>query len=480
MERVNLISRLRLFVSLFAFVALVAAASDALAKPRVGVLVFQGPGETAFRAKVVKALKTNGYQIVGGKQLAATASSAGVSLDGDSGFATVAKELAISAFVAGDIGKKKATFTVRNGADGSVISEASFAGPNPAKIKAAVAAGFWKKLGGAVAKGTPPSGAKTKSAVAEEAEPADNEEDKSSGSSDSSSDSSSSSSSSEEKTEEKSSEGEEEKPAPKPRKKKAAAEAEAASGQPGALKALSVGLGAKAFWRKFEPHQDRDTSLSSYSISPGAAGVLWLDVFPAAFAMDGFAANVGLTGGFEKGLAITSKSKDGLTKFTTDYSAFDVGVKVRFPLDGIIPFVAGTYGKQTYKLTPQGGANRPDGVLDVDYSYVQGTVGASFALAPEFSLDAQVAYIQVLNPGAMIRSSDYFPRSKAYGADLGLSAIYYATPLIGVRAGFDFRQYGHSFNVKDGDAHIVGGAIDRYVSLFAGVEIALDASPAAP
>ena len=116
----------------------------AAGKARVGVLSLRGAGEGVVRAKISAALKANGFLVVGSEQLESSASGLGVSLDSDKGVVAVARELNISAFVSGELSKKKASLTVRNGADGAVLGDDSFAGPNPKKIAAAVGSTFWR------------------------------------------------------------------------------------------------------------------------------------------------------------------------------------------------------------------------------------------------------------------------------------------------------------------------------------------------
>ncbi len=107
------------------------SARRAAGKARVGVLSLRGAGEGVVRAKISAALKANGFLVVGTEQLESSASGLGVSLDSDKGLRAVAKELNVSAFVGGELSKKKASLTVRNGADGSVLGDDSFAGANP-------------------------------------------------------------------------------------------------------------------------------------------------------------------------------------------------------------------------------------------------------------------------------------------------------------------------------------------------------------
>src|SRR5207244_10938301 len=66
--------------------------------------------------------------------------------------------------------------TVRNGADGAVNAEESWTAPNPRKLAADIGKTFWRRLGSAIERGKPPSGAKKASKVAAAEAPEDNED----------------------------------------------------------------------------------------------------------------------------------------------------------------------------------------------------------------------------------------------------------------------------------------------------------------
>src|SRR6185295_14254490 len=135
------------------------------------------PQEALIRKAVMQAIKANGYDMIKSRQIETTASSIGASLDSNEGWKALAKELALSAFVTGEVGRKKATLTVRNGADGAVNAEETWTGANPRKLAAEVAKTFWRRLGAAVERGKAPSGAKKASKVPVAADaPEDNEE----------------------------------------------------------------------------------------------------------------------------------------------------------------------------------------------------------------------------------------------------------------------------------------------------------------
>ena len=152
---------------------LVSTAAEAAPK-RIGVPKFDGVQEALVRKKVMQILKAHGYDLAKSREMEIGLANTGALLDNDEGFQKVAKELALSAIVTGEIGKKRAKIAVHDGKDGSLLGEASFAGANPRKIMAEVGRDFWKKLGGAIERGKTPSGAKKPQKVVAEA-PEDDE-----------------------------------------------------------------------------------------------------------------------------------------------------------------------------------------------------------------------------------------------------------------------------------------------------------------
>jgi hypothetical protein len=135
---------------------------------RCGILKFHGPAEGATRNAVGESVHDNSCQIVGAIQIDKTAKRLGVKLNSNDSFRSVAKELGITSFIGGEVTKKKATLTIRNGEDGAVAGDAVFLGANPRKLAAGVQKNFWKKLGSAIEGGHAPSGAKA-AVVAQEA-----------------------------------------------------------------------------------------------------------------------------------------------------------------------------------------------------------------------------------------------------------------------------------------------------------------------
>lgn len=457
-------------------VGLFAVDASAAGKAHVGVLSLRGAGEGVVRAKISAALKANGFQIVGAEQLESSASSLGVSLDSDKGLVAVAKELNVSAFIGGELNKKKAALTVRNGADGSVLGDDSFPGANPKKIAAAVGATFWRQLGPAVRQGKPPSGAKTKAVIAEEAPPPEEAADEAPPER--------APPAAEERPRKKSrrvAEAEPEAaPPPEPdadvsRPRAKRAEPEEESGPEGALPALTLGIGASGMNRSLSWHQDVNNVLAPYSLPAGPQAAVWLEAYPAAFSNSGFASRIGVFGEFNQGFGVNSTANGGATKLTTAFQDFLAGAKLRWPVNIFAPYLSVAYGAQSFKLTAQGGT--PPMIPSVAYKFVRIGVGSRADFTPHFSADLGFAFMLLTDAGknaGEIKSSTYFPGTTGNAIDIGASLAYRFTKIIGARLGVDFRQYGLSANPATGASLIAGGATDRYIFFGAGVELVLD------
>lgn len=489
-------ARLGLGLALCAAAIAWAGPSRAAPGPRVGVIPFAGAGEGPLRAVVLKALQANGLVAVGGKQIEGTAAKLGVKLDEDAGFAAVARELGVTAFVTGEAGKKRATVTIRDGADGSVAAETLFSGADPKKLKAALAGGFWRRLGSAIGRCRPPAGAKAKAEVAEESAPADEEAHEEAGAAETSRKETGVAAPAvadreAEQTAKPAAPGpdpegdtenspDEEAPPPK-RRRRPAAPSPAPAAPPGQATppiALEVGVGGKAVFRRLTWHQDVQMKLAPYTLSPGAEVGSWVELYPAALVTDGPAGDLGIFGSFDYGLGVKSKTPDG-SLLTTKFQDFLVGLKFRLPLGVFNPFVSAAYGQQSFRLESASGSAP---IPAVAYKLGRFGAGARLVLARALFLDFEGAYLRVTDLGTQpgeIGSTASFPRGTAYGIDADASVGIRIGSVLALRAGVDFRQFGLDFHVLPTDPLIVGGAVDRTIAVWAGLEVALDGAPPA-
>ncbi|HEY2730711.1 MAG TPA: hypothetical protein VGK52_12290 [Polyangia bacterium] len=477
--------------------------SAAAEKKRVGVPKFDGPQEAVIRKAVMHALKGGGYEVVGSREIDAAAKSAGAELDANDGFKAVAKELAISAFVTGEVGKKKAKLTVRTGSDGSVTGEGSFAGANPRKIAAEVRDGFGRRLGSAVDRGHAPAGAKKPQAPAPEPEVAEDDKDEGGGAAEGGDEGDKAT-----KSESKSKKGKEaeneEAPAGSSSSgpeetvaKKAPSEPEGEAAAVGP-RALDIGIGFGGFSRSLSYNQDLFGTLRQYKLALGPAATVTLLVFPGAFAVGGVAANIGIEANIEQAFGVTSTVpmsttfQNGAT-FGTIVHDYYIGGRFRFVLAGghELAVTAGG-GEHAFSFRDGSGPNDIRANLNIPdtiYRYIRGGVVGRFELPSGVTLGLGGAYRYILNkagqistgpvynPDGSVQIQGFFPYLAVAGIDVDATLGYHITPSIEARVGVNLRRYFYAMNSSPTQCamgcdflpsgaqvnQVAGGAIDQYI-----------------
>lgn len=241
--------------------------------------------------------------------------------------------------------------------------------------------------------------------------------------------------------------------------------------------ALEFGIGAKALFRQLAWTSDaRAAGLGPYSLTPGPETGAWFEFYPAAFGTAGFAANVGLFGRLDYGFGVATTLANS-TNVATKFRDFMAGLKVRIPLGMMIPNVSVAYGQQTFEIAP---AMSTLDLPKVAYSFIRPALGTRVVFAPGVALDVAAAYLMVIDPGSgagYVKGSNFFPNATSLGFDLSASLAYRISGAIGARGGVELRQY--SLTMNDSTAPTVGGAVDRYITMFAGIEVVLDGEGAA-
>jgi hypothetical protein len=475
-------ARLRFLIVLVAVLAWSASASAE--KKRVAVPRFDGPQEGIVRKAVMQVLKGDGYEVVGAKEIDGAAKSTGAQLDSNDGFKTVAKELSINAFVTGEVSKKKAKLTVRNGADGSVSGEGAFGGANPAKIAADVRDGFSRRLGSAVERGRAPSGAKkpTAAPVAEAEEPDDNSGAASGG-------------------------GNDTPPSSKPASKPAAAAAndeappaasessaapeetvarkapEPEGGEATGPRALDLMIGFGGFSRSLDYNQPF-SNLRSYNLPLGPSFALRVVAYPLGFVTGRFIAGLGLELSLDEAFGVTSSVPMDAAfptggNFSTIIHDRYGGGRLRFILGGVHElalFAGGGEHAFAFRNGSDGSDRSQLSIPDTIYRYSRFGVDARFELPGGMTARLSGAYRVVLNQGGQIAQAAYmdqaglhpgfFPYLTVAGVDFNAELGYKVTPSIEARAGVSLKRYFYSMNSAPSDIAqgnlAAGGAVDQY------------------
>jgi hypothetical protein len=463
------------------------ASTAAAAAKRVGVPKFDGPQEALTRKKVMQILKSQGYELVKSREIEAS----GISLDSNDGYKALAKELALSAIVTGELSPKKARISVRDGSDGSVSGEGSFSGANPRKVAAEVGKSFWRRLGSAVERGKVPSGAKKPQAspVAESAEDKEDSADTSGSGGDDEAedkdkdkdkakakDSDTKTAAKSESDDSSSKSSDEESDRPRKRRKKpapeAVAEAPAAPSPPSERPWLDAAVGGRGFMRDFVYNQDVNKVLRQYSLNMGPAAVADIAFYPFAISGGGPIANLGVELGVEQAFGITSRVgvstafPNGAT-FPTVIHDYAGAVKYRIPFAAHELGVSLGGGEHAFAFRSNGSADRS--LLDLPdtiYRYVRLGLSARIALPAGFAVLAGGGYRYIFNKGGQIHD-EFFPHLTVGGVDANLALAYKVTPMIEARLGGDLRRYFYDMKSQAGDTLLAGGAVDQYISVTA-------------
>ena len=252
----------------------------------------------------------------------------------------------------------------------------------------------------------------------------------------------------------------------------AKASEEASPSSSSSLSALEFGLGAKALFRNLSWTSDaRASMLGPYKLTPGPETSAWFEFYPGAFGTSGFAANVGLFGKFDYGFGVATTLANG-NNAATKFRDFQAGVKVRIPFDAFVPNVSVAYGQQLFEIAQQ---NQPTDLPQLAYQFVRPSLGARYYFTPTIALDGALGYLMVIDPGSganHVKAANFFPDATSFGFDVSASVVFRVSGAIGVRGGADLRQY--ILNMNDKTMPTVGGAVDRYITAWAGVEVALD------
>jgi hypothetical protein len=250
---------------------------------------------------------------------------------------------------------------------------------------------------------------------------------------------------------------------------------------------LEIDAGFRAYSRAFEwtgvagtgvrnPTSPR--TVRPYNLSVAPALILNGVFYPGAFFTDGFAANIGLMGGAELGVATSTDYEraqpDGsklVTPLKTTAQSWDVGLRGRIPIGPLEIALFAEYGTQTFILLGDEGGNTGLSPLvpDVKYTFIR------LGLEPrvEFSkviIGAHIAPRVLTSLHQLDLKGVWFSHVKGRGLDFGLMGGYAIAPFFAVVGGLDFVGYGFDFNPIDPKPEVdplaVGGATDSYKSIW--------------
>lgn len=267
----------------------------------------------------------------------------------------------------------------------------------------------------------------------------------------------------EEELEEEEVELEEEPPPPPPPKEDA--------GRPSPL---YLRLGARMYARSFQytdplhalrPNEDLPELLRyNLDIAPMLFGRV--DWYPLAHGQGGFPAHLGITGGYELGIA--TKVRYGDSELAQSHSAWFVGPRARIPVATHELGLFGAFGNHAFSIHGQ-----PPEALFPDVSYRFFDLGFDARLLfDEVRLGAFAKYRALLGYGG-IASDAWFPNTSGHALSFGGEVGWKLSPVFELLVGLDVLQYGLDFNpsVNAPPERVAGGATDRFMSFWAAIGV---------
>lgn len=206
-------------------------------------------------------------------------------------------------------------------------------------------------------------------------------------------------------------------------------------------------------------------------------------LYPGAWFTDGVAADVGLALRYYRGIGGSIEVLG--TPYDLDLSELQVGLRLRIPI-GETELGLGVGWGQTAAV--MAGDNLPfsnnpalddPGLFpDTVYTFLRAGVDLRQPLTDELSLTAGfgVRLPDVGDEAGELGERSWFPRASASGMDAELGAMYELIPNLSITAGADLRVYGLKMHSQAGDvgiSSVAGGASDRYLGAFAGIDYRL-------
>jgi hypothetical protein len=459
-------------VGVFGFL-LSSAAAEAAGK-RIGVPKFEGAQEALVRKKVMASLKAHGFEVVGSREMADAIKSSGASLDADDGIVTLAKELALSAIITGEVGAKRAKVVVHDGGEGSILGDASFTGANPAKLATEVGLSFWKKVGPDVGRGHVPSGAKKAKAPAADETAGGGEAEAGAAEG--------------EAPPKPKEEAAEEAPPPKKRKPKMeeAPPAEAAApAAPSGLPWLDFEVGVGGMNRSLTFNQavtlNGSLPLLPYTLPVGPIAIANVVAYPLDPLLGGAIGNLGAEIEIQQGFAIASTLSTG-TSYGNVVHDYAGGARYRLPFAGADDiYLSVTGGEDAFTFTggttqnPRSSLHIPDTI----YHYVRPGLGMHLLLGNAITVALSGGYRVVLNSGGpqlSDPSTGLFPHLTVGGADAQVVGGYRLSEMFEVRAGVEWRRYWFNMHSQPMDRAIAGGMVDQSFAFTARIALLIGAS----
>jgi len=246
--------------------------------------------------------------------------------------------------------------------------------------------------------------------------------------------------------------------------------------------ALDVAAGIRLYSRAFrysdtlaQRGADGAEALVDYNLDAGPMPLIHLNWYPMAHFGGGFASHIGITGGFEQGIAtkVRYETAAEVQTFSQNHNYYYAGLRGRIPVSLFNFGVSGKYAGHSFALKDSEDSLPSDLFPNVSYSLLEFGADAEARIG-KIVLGVRGAFLMPLGLGD-IATSEWFEDASASGIALGGHVGFAVASSLDILAGVDVRAYGFDFDPQPGDPdnRIAGGATDRYMSAYAALRFTL-------
>jgi hypothetical protein len=240
-----------------------------------------------------------------------------------------------------------------------------------------------------------------------------------------------------------------------------APDAPESSGEAERVPPFAVHAGIAVTHRAFTYNDDLFGRLRPYELPAAPVASLELEYFPGSHFDAGAFGGFSVTVAGEYAIGVQSVADNG-TVFPTDLWALGAGVRYRLRVDDVVFRVDGGYQANVFAIHDANELSPRPEIPNLELHSLRAGAGLRWDVGLGLFFHTYGAYLHPLTTGE-IASEDWFPRLDAGGVEAE-AGIGFAVDDVELRALFTMRRFFYAMNPEPGDARVVGGAVDQYLS----------------
>jgi hypothetical protein len=231
----------------------------------------------------------------------------------------------------------------------------------------------------------------------------------------------------------------------------------ALGGADSSILVFSAGGGSGA--RIFRYHDGLSPGLRTYDLAASPNLVLSAEVYPLARLSTPVVRGLGVYGGFQHALGVSSKTSTG-TSVSTTWLRGEGGLRLRLSFGDEGRFILGLHGgivKERFGF--KGDPKLVDWLPDVDYLFWRAGFDGRLRAGPVAIL-AGASYLPAIQSGAL---ADRFRQTWFAAVEMGGGLAVPVVRVFEMRATAVYTRVFYAFHPEPGDIYVAGGALDHLI-----------------